>query len=189
MSKVSDFFKPKRMGFHLLLAVGIVVFICILASVLLKFYTRHNEEIEMPKFIGQSSAQLIENPPHDFIIVVTDQVFDQKQPDGTVIKQNPLPNLHVKKGRKVYLTISSSTPPMVKMPALKDISLRQSELMLKALGLKVGDIIYKPSPFDNAVIDQLYKGRSIAGGTEIGMGEKITLVVGRNVGGDSEGVE
>jgi hypothetical protein len=45
----------------------------------------------------------------------------------------------------------------------------------------LGDVIYKPSPFENAVFEQLYKGRAIAPGTEISVGETIALVVGRNV--------
>jgi beta-lactam-binding protein with PASTA domain len=67
------------------------------------------------------------------------------------------------------------------MPELKDVSLRQAEIMLKAIGLQLGDVIYKPSPFENAVFEQLYKGRAIAPGTEISVGETIALVVGRNV--------
>ena len=52
--------------------------------------------------------------------------------------------------------------------------------MLKAIDLQLGDVIYKPSPFENAV-STTYKGRAIAPGTEISVGETIALVVGRNV--------
>ena len=185
-TKIPDFFKPHRLGFHLLLAVVIVLTISVIGSILLKIYTRHGNEIEMPNFVGQQSETLIKEQPNDFIIVVTDQVYDSKQPAGTVIKQNPLPNEHVKKGRKVYLTISSSAPPKVKMPSLVDVSMRQAEIMLSALSLKMGTPIYKQSPDENVVLEQLYKGRAIAAGTEISMGETITLVVGKDMGYNSE---
>ena len=67
------------------------------------------------------------------------------------------------------------------MPELKDVSLRQAEIMLKAIGLELEGVIYKPSPFENAVLEQLYKGRSIAPNTEINQGDKITLVVGKDI--------
>jgi eukaryotic-like serine/threonine-protein kinase len=99
------------------------------------------------------------------------------------LKQNPNFNEMVKKGRKVYLTVASNQPPKVKMPQLQDVSLRQAEIMLKAKGLELGTVIYKPSPYENAVLEQLYNGRTIASGTDINMGEVITLVVGKDIEG------
>jgi beta-lactam-binding protein with PASTA domain len=188
-NKIPDFFKPHRLGFHLLLALAIVFVICIISSILLKSCTRHGKEIEMPNFVGQQSETLIEEQPNDFIIVVADQVYDNQQPAGTVIKQNPLPNERVKKGRKVYLTISSTVPPKIKMPSLVDVSMRQAEIMLSALGLKMENPIYKQSPYENVVLEQLYKGRAIVAGTEISMGEAITLVVGKELGYGEETTE
>ncbi len=182
MGKFASFFKPQRMGFHLLLALIITVILCFITFQLLKVYTRHGHEVKMPDFVGQNSDELIRNQAqNEFIIVVSDYIYDKKTPKGTILKQNPKADEKVKKGRKVYLTVASSEPPTVKMPELQDVSLRQAEIMLEALGLELGSIIYKPSPFENAVLEQLYKGRAIAPGTEISMGEKITLVVGRVV--------
>jgi eukaryotic-like serine/threonine-protein kinase len=182
MGKFKDFFKPDRLGFHLLLAVGITIFLIVIAMIFLKIYTRHGQEVEMPDFIGKDSKTLIQNTSSaDFIMVVSDYVYDKSQPEGIVLKQNPQAKEMVKKGRKVYLTIASSIPPKVKMPELKDVSQRQAEIMLKAIGLEVGDVIFKASPFENAVLEQLYKGRAIAAGTEISMGESVTLVVGKDI--------
>lgn len=182
MTKIKDFFMPNRMGFHILLAIVITVIIAIVAIVFLKSYTRHGKEIKMPNLIGENSETLVNNNEHsDFIFEVSDYVFDKSNKEGTVLRQNPYPDEYVKKGRKVYLTVASSEPPKIKMPALNSVSLRQAEIMLKAIGLEVGGIIYKPSEFRNAVLDQLYKGRSISAGTPINYGEKITLVVGMDV--------
>lgn len=182
MTKIKDFFMPNRMGFHLLLAIVITFIIVIIAIVFLKSYTRHGKEIKMPNLIGENSETLVnDNGNSDFIFVVSDYVFDKSNKEGTVLRQNPYPDEYVKKGRKVYLTVASSEPPKIKMPALNSVSLRQAEIMLKAIGLEVGGIIYKPSEYRNAVLDQLYKGRSISAGTPINYGEKITLVVGMDV--------
>lgn len=184
MNRFKDFFQPHRMGFHLLLAVGITLVIAVITLFMLKIYTRHADEIGMPNFIGKDANVLIKDTlSEDFIIEVSETVFDKKATPGTVLKQNPNPKEMVKKGRKVYLTVASNQPPKVKMPQLQDVSLRQAEIMLKAKGLELGTIIYKPSPYENAVLEQLYKGRTIAPGADINMGEVITLVVGKDIEG------
>lgn len=182
MKKLKTFFMPQRMGFHLLLALVITSIIAIGAIIFLKVYTRHGEEVKMPNLIGENSEMLVNSVTNsDFIFVVSDYVFDKKTKEGTVLRQNPYPDEYVKKGRKVYLTVASSEPPKIKMPALNSVSQRQAEIMLKAIGLEVGGIIYKPSEYTNAVLDQLYRGRSISAGTPINYGEKITLVVGKDI--------
>lgn len=184
MNRFKDFFQPHRMGFHLLLAVGITLVIAVITLFMLKIYTRHADEIGMPNFIGKDANVLIKDTlSEDFIIEVSETVFDKKATLGTVLKQNPNPKEMVKKGRKVYLTVASNQPPKVKMPQLQDVSLRQAEIMLKAKGLELGTVIYKPSPYENAVLEQLYKGRTIAPGADINMGEVITLVVGKDIEG------
>lgn len=182
MGNIKDFFRPQRMGFHLLLALGITLAIVIICLIFLRSYTRHGREVDMPNFIGQNCNALVDTLlPSDYIIVVTDEVYDKTMEPGTILKQNPEPGEKVKKGRKVYLTVATSEPPKVIMPELRDVSLRQAEIMLNALGLELAATIYKPSPYENAVLEQLHNGRVIAAGTEIKMGDKITLVVGRDI--------
>jgi len=183
MSGISRFFfSPKKLGFHILLAIGIFTVVCVGALFALDSYTRHGTEVMMPNFIGMDSQELLnkDEVSKDYIIVVSDYLFDRKTPPGTVLKQDPHVGEMVKQGRKVYVTVASSTPPKVIMPQLEDVSLRQAEIMLKAIGLVLGQVIYKPSPYENAVLEQLYKGRTINSGTEISAGETIVLVVGKN---------
>lgn len=195
MGKFRDFFKPQRMGFHLVLAIIITIVLAVVCLIILKSYTRHGREVDMPNFVGQNSVALIDTLlPSDYIIVITDEVYDKTMEPGTIIKQNPEAGEKVKKGRKVYLTVATSEPPTVIMPELRDVSLRQAEIMLNALGLELEGTILKPSPYENAVLEQLHNGRAIAAGTKIKMGDKITLVVGRDiselpVGADSTLIE
>ncbi len=195
MGKIRDFFKPQRMGFHLVLAIIITIVLAVVCLIILKSYTRHGREVDMPNFVGQNSVALIDTLlPSDYIIVITDEVYDKTMEPGTIIKQNPEAGEKVKKGRKVYLTVATSEPPTVIMPELRDVSLRQAEIMLNALGLELEGTILKPSPYENAVLEQLHNGRVIAAGTKIKMGDKITLVVGRDiselpVGADSTLIE
>jgi beta-lactam-binding protein with PASTA domain len=183
MSGLRNFFlSPRRLGFHILCATSVFIIICVIALFILDSYTRHGTEVVMPNFIGMDSQELLkkEDSSKDYIIVVADYLFDRKTTPGTVLKQDPHVGEMVKKGRKVYLTVASDTPPKVMMPQLQDVSLRQAEIMLKAIGLQLGTVILKPSPYENVVLDQLYKGRNILSGTAISAGETITLVVGKN---------
>jgi beta-lactam-binding protein with PASTA domain len=176
------FFSPRKLGFHILLAIAVFVIICVVALFILKSYTRHGTEVTMPDFIGMNAQELLmkEDISKDYIIVVSDYIYDRNTLPGTVLKQDPHVGEMVKKGRKVYVTVASSDPPKVIMPQLQDVSLRQAEIMLKAIGLERGPVIFKPSPYENAVLEQLYNGRAIAPGTEISAGETITLVVGKS---------
>ena len=164
------------------MAMCLFVVVFGVALFVLDVYTRHGTEVIMPDFTGIDSQELLnkEDASKDYIIVVSDYIFDKKTPSGTVLKQDPHVGEMVKKGRKVYVTVASSTPPKVIMPQLQDVSLRQAEIMLKAIGLELGTVIFKPSPYENAVLEQLYKGREINAGAEISAGETIVLVVGKN---------
>ena len=184
MKRFKEFMQPNRLGFHLALSIGITLALIIVALIFLNIYTRHGNEVELPDFIGKDSKSLVtDSLSADFIVVVSESVFDKTSKPGTVLKQNPNPKEKVKKGRKVYVTVASDQPPVVKMPQLQDVSLRQAEIMLKAKGLILGSVIYKPSPYENAVLEQLYRGRPIASGKDINMGEIITLVVGKDIEG------
>ncbi len=183
MRKILDFFiNPKKIGFHFMLAIVTTIVTIVVIVLVLGGYTRHGSEKQMPSFIGSNVKTLISDSlDAKFVFVVSEHVYDQACEEGTILKQNPLPNEWVKEDRKVYFTVATPTPPMVMMPLLIDVSLRQAEIMLDAIGLKLGKTILKPSPYKNAVLEQLYQGRPIAPGQPVPMGEKIILVVGKDI--------
>ncbi len=135
----------------------------------------------MPNYVGKRYADL-RNSAEDFTFEVSRvKIFDESKPDGTVVKQEPLPGENVKYGRKVTLTITTSTPRMVKMPKLAgDISLRQAEHILSESGLLLGTVVETESDSPGLVLGQYSErtGKAIAAGTEIKQGEKIKLEVG-----------
>ena len=122
---------------------------------------------------------LQEGNRHHFKFLVNDSVFVPDVEGGTVMSQDPAPGQLVKRGRKIYLSISTLNPPQVEMPNLIDLSLRQAENMLKTNDLRLGQVVYKPSRYVNAVLEQRYKGRIIRQGTRLPYHSEITLVVGK----------
>lgn len=173
---------PNKLWFHILLAAVGTFVVILLILLLLRVFTRHGREFEMPSFIGQNAQELTQRGKSEgFVFEVSDNLYENGKEAGTVLKQDPAPGEKVKKGRKVYLTVAAAEPPTIKMPELHDISLRQAQLILDSQGLLLDKVIEKPSPYENAVLDVLYRGHSISAGTEIKMGEKITLVVGKDI--------
>ena len=174
---------PDKVGYHILLALLVTAVIFFLTILFLRLFTRHGREIEMPSYAGQSAEELTQQGRSEgFVFVVSDELYESGSEPGTVLKQNPLPGEKVKRGRKVYLTVAAAEPPTIKMLELRDLSLRQAQIMIESQGLVMDRVIEKPSPYENVVLEVLYKGHSIAQGTPIKQGEKITLVVGKNIG-------
>lgn len=169
--------------FSISLLIVLIISWAVLAS--LGVYTRHGESATVPDFNGLTMGQLSKlESSKDFELVVIDSVYDVTKPKGSVISQEPVPRSHVKAGRKIYLTLVASMPEQVSMPDLVDLSLRQATAILQSYGLKLGGISQVPDIANNAVLRQLFHGRSIAKGKLLTKGSTIDLVVGSGLGGD-----
>lgn len=188
MDKIKSFLKIPIVK-HVLIGIGALVGLTIIVSFVLRFYTRHGDSITLPNFTGKTLEQvqnMDEASPFEFIII--DSVYMPKKLGGSIFSQDPPEGSTVKSGRKIYLTTIAYGVPNVTMPNLTDLSLRQATMMLENIGLVVGNVVYQPSKYHNAVFEQLYQGRPIKAGTELKQGSKITIVVGKDssVDDDSE---
>ena len=148
--------------------------------------TNHGETITVPNIVGLSEEQLEEfltqkNLRYE---VVPDSGFSNSAEPLTVLKQYPKEYSKVKENRKIYVTLNAVNAPRVKMPNLKDGSLKNAKIHLESLGLKVGKLIYKPDRAENAILEQLYKGKVIKAGRLIPKGSEIDLVVADGIGKD-----
>ena len=179
MSKPNQY----KLWYHIVAAIVVSIVLLFVIFLSLRLFTRHGKEYEMPDYIGQNASELTQRGKEEgFVFEVKEEVYKNGTEPGTILTQDPAPKQKVKKGRKVYLTVSAKTPPYVKMPALQDLSLRQAQIMLEAQGLVLDRILEKTSPYENVVLDVLYHGHHIPAGSDIRMGEKITLVVGKTIG-------
>jgi beta-lactam-binding protein with PASTA domain len=173
------FLKDKRFYINLLI-IGILGIVIIWGTVLsLNSFTRHGVEISVPDFSDMIYSELIEDPAYEnFDFIIVDSVFDQSREYNAVVSQNPKPESKVKPGRSIYLTVVASQPEQVKVPELKDLSLRNATSLLQTYGLKVGKLSYVPDFAKNAVIQQKYKGEEIEPGQKVVKGAGIELVLG-----------
>jgi eukaryotic-like serine/threonine-protein kinase len=151
----------------------------------LNIYTHHGESVDVPDYMGLTMNEISRlESAEDLEIVVVDSVYDATKPKGTVISQDPMPKSHVKANRKIYITLIATMPEQINMPDLVDLSLRQATAILQTYGLRLGGISQVPDIANNAVLRQIYHGRSIEKGKMIPKGATIDLVVGAGFGGD-----
>lgn len=168
---------------NLLIAVAFLIGSFFLVSKYLNNYTMHGQSIEVPSFENYKVDQLDDVFSRAQLnYIINDSIYIKDKPAGSVIDQEPKEGHFVKKGRKVYLTITSLNPPQTTVPNLVDRSLRQAEAMLGAYGLVLGEVTYEPDPCSNCVLKQQVAGEDIQAGKPLKKGSKIDLVLGKGLG-------
>lgn len=180
--------KPLRLLFINLAAMAAVV----VAAVVITFrwmdsYTEHGKAIAVPDIQGMEEADAMSKlAQHDLVGVVSDHVYIKGVPPGEITAQRPAAHAKVKRGRKVYLTVSSGNQPMIAIPDIADnSSLRQAESRLRAAGFKLAPNDTIAGDLD-WVYGVRYKERELKAGELVPEGAELTLVVG---GGNKEETE
>lgn len=168
---------------RLLLAISIFVVLAWVALLAVDHYTRHGEFEVVPDLKGMypEEAQLI-LANQSLYPQVIDSMYVRDKKLGTVIEQTPIPGSTIKKDRPVYIIINSRQIRKIPVPDVTDVSFRQADAMLKAIGLNVSGVEYMPSEYKDLVIDLKYRGQSVAPGTRIPENSYLTLIVGSGRG-------
>ncbi|MCC6690251.1 MAG: PASTA domain-containing protein [Bacteroidia bacterium] len=182
MKNFFDFIKSKTFVKHL--AISFALLFVIMWAVLkwLDTYTHHGELIEVPDFTGVKITDLdnfIKDKKVRYTII--DSVYDPKAPKGAVVRQEPEKKINVKENRTIYLYVTTTLPPRVSMPKLKDKSLRQALSILESYGLRAGRMRYVPDQCVNCVLEQLIKKKKVAPGTLVPKGSVVELIVGKGL--------
>ncbi|HEU4576394.1 MAG TPA: PASTA domain-containing protein [Chitinophagaceae bacterium] len=164
---------------NIVFAVALVIILILLFILSLNKLTRHGESSSVPAVIGKNINDVEKTlGEKGFEVVVQDSVYYDSLPPGFVIRQVPEADAVVKINRTVYVTINRFVPPDVEMPNLLGSSYRNAEMVLKNLGLKIGDTSYRFDFAKNSVLEQSYNGSSIKPGTKIRVGSTVSLVLG-----------
>jgi len=174
------FIISKTFLYQLVIAVLSVLLIVFLALKWLSFTTNHDERIQVPnleRLTFEKSSQVLEEL--NLVAKIQDSTnFNPEYPPLSVIEQNPKAGGFVKKHRKIYLVFNPSGYRKVKVPNIIQKTRRQAEPTLRALGFKVGKIIYSPNMARDVVLKLKYKGEVITPSTELMKTSTIDLVVG-----------
>ena len=159
----------------LVVLAAFFVFVLIIDAMVMPLYTRHGSEYQLPDVTEKQAAEAEEIlDDQGFAAIIQDSAYDGYYPPGTVIRQNPPPYATVKKGRRVYLVISSGEKPIY-MPNLLKESLTNAELRLRETGLELNRTYWEYSedvPYRGVVI-----GQSVPAGELVAASQKINLTV------------
>lgn len=148
----------------------------------LDFFTNHGEAKQVPAVKGKNLSEAIKIlEAAGFEAEVQDSVYFDSIPKLEITKQLPEPGELVKVNRVVYLTVNRMVPPVIEMPNLVGQSQVSAEMVLHALGLKLGDTIMRPDFAKGSVLEQLKDGNQIKPGTKLKMGSTIDLVIGAGI--------
>ncbi len=164
--------------YYLVCLSALVVFSIFITDIfIMPIYVRHGEGSYMVNIKGKTfdyAIDILSSEGHKGLI--SDTLFSSSFKAGTVIDQYPSPNMRVKEGRTVRLTIAHPER-MVMVPDLIGRSERSAELDVRQVGLEI-DTVYKEYnsdvPFGN-VTWQYPKGGDLL---SRGMGIHLTISLG-----------
>ena len=163
-----------------ILGAALLVAVLILgAHFLLRTLTKHNQELEVPDLSNMTVAEASATAAqHGMRVQVIDSVYVKRMERGVVFRHNPEAGSHVKKGRRISLTINSVLPQRITMPNLIGYSTRQAKAELSSRGLNLGKLIYVKDIATNNVLAQIYNNMEIEPGAPVESESTIDLVVG-----------
>jgi len=170
---------------RILLATVILVALSWITLYMVDIYTEHGETEKVPDLSGMYMEEvqaMLKN--HNLYAQIIDSVYVRNKKLGTVVQQTPAAGSNIKSNRPVYIIINSRQVKQTPLPEISEISYRQADAMLRAVGINVSKVEYAPSEYKDLVIDVKYGGRSISPGFRIPEGSYVTLIVGSGLGGE-----
>ncbi|MBA4134832.1 MAG: PASTA domain-containing protein [Flavobacterium sp.] len=165
---------------QVLAAMAIFAVIAFLFFHWITYTTNHGQEITVPdlsKLSAEQAEEKLDALDLDYIILDTVD-FRPEFPKLTIVEQEPKAGAKVKEGRKIYLKINAAKYTMVAVPDLIEKTYRQAVPTLEAVGLKEGNITYKPYLGKDMVLEMRMNGKKVKPGDKVLKSSKIDLVLG-----------
>ena len=164
-----------------LFASGITVFIIFyFVFISVKIYTKHNRYIEVPSLSGlniEDANKILKKKKLKFEVLDSSKYFSET-PVNFILSQIPDAGEFVKKNRKIYLNVNPSDYQKVSIPNIIQITKRNAESILNALGFEVSGFQYVDNIGMDMVLEVLYNGEKMNIGDAIARGSKLELILG-----------
>lgn len=177
----NQFFALGLLALILLLGAGYLL----VDRVVMPSYARHNVSVTVPDVkelpIEEAKMKL---EAMDLQTEVESGRYNPSLPRNIVVDQNPQPDMFVKPGRRVYLTINTGSTPEVAVPSLEGINRSEAENRLFAAGLKSEmrrdsiphrnpDLVTRQYPAAGAIVEE---GSSVRIWYSTGLGKNYVTV-------------
>tara|TARA_B100000575_G_scaffold35096_1_gene23670 strand:- start:5929 stop:6480 length:552 start_codon:yes stop_codon:yes gene_type:complete len=175
-----EHFKSKSLfkQIFLMLLVVIIIFFTVYNS--LKIYTKHNNYIEVPNLTGlnlDEAFEIIEKNKLRFEVLDSSKFFIDI-PSYSIISQVPKEYELVKKNRKIYLNVNPKDFQKITLPSVIQITKRNAESILTALGFKIGELNYIDNIGKDMVLEVIYDGEKVLPGQKIPLSSELDLILG-----------
>lgn len=167
---------PVLMNF-LTIVVTAIALLWLIGVVFLNFWTRHGDEVQMPKVMGlnvESASRILKDAE---FVVTLDSVYNNEYVPGTVIKQVPRDSSMVKRGGHAYLMYVCYTAKKAKVPEFVDGPLSTALVNFKARGFDNIEVREVSSDHDDLVLGATYNGLDLRPGMEIPVNAHIIINV------------
>jgi hypothetical protein len=155
-----------------------------------KVYTRHGEIITVPNVTRiQHEDAVLMLEQFELKAVVSDSGYNRNLAPGSVLMQQPIAGAEVKAGRKIYLTINSTSGPTLTMPDIADnCDVYEAEIRLRTMGFKIGPKEYAEGDKD-WVLGVKCRGKEVRASERVPAEAPIVLVVGNSLTEDEKWAE
>ena len=164
-----------------LFASSITVFIIFyFVFISVKIYTKHNRYIEVPSLSGlniEDANKILKKKKLKFEVLDSSKYFSET-PVNFILSQIPDAGEFVKKNRKIYLNVNPSDYQKVSIPNIIQITKRNAESILNALGFEVSSFEYIDNIGKDMVLEVQYNGEKMNVGDAVSRGAKLELILG-----------
>ena len=182
-----------------LIRIGIFLLLLWIAhSFILTFYTNHGQKLKLGKYVGIPLIDAKKHAdPRGFEIIVTDSIHLIGKRGGVIISQVPKPGSLVKRGRKIYVSITRYNPDIIDSEELiglygKKYEHKRAELeSLFQLKTKIAGAEYDPGPTGH-ILKVVYHGELILDskiqkkGIKISKGDTLQIIISKQKDGEIE---
>lgn len=149
---------------------GVLLLIFLLDKIIMPWIVSAGNIVSVPKVLNLPTEEAVRALEGRGLQVHTvHEQFNEKVPRGRVLSQLPYPGAEVKKGRRIYLTVSKGRETIA-MPLLVGKSLRDARIALLQKGLETGLTTYENSesiPANSIVAQSVPPGSSAPYGTTV----------------------
>lgn len=155
-------------------SIGFIVLVVTCDQVVMPLYVKHGKDVVLPSVIGKpfpEAQKFLKD--RGFHAILDREAYNSDYPQDEVTFQNPFPESIVKKGRRVYLTISKGEK-RVSVPKLVGGSERDAGLKLQRLSLKVGKKNYE---FSTYYPRGVVMSQSVSPGDTLQVGQSVDFTV------------
>ena len=165
---------------HLFASIIMILIIFYIVFTSVKIYTKHNRYIEVPDLTGitlDNVSKILKKKKLKSEVLDSSKYFSDI-PVSSILSQIPGAGEFVKKNRKIYLNVNPSDYQKVSIPNIIQITKRNAESILNALGFEVSGFDYIDNIGKDMVLEIKYNGEKIYVGDAVSRGSKLELILG-----------